>query len=1133
MRKLLIGVGLFVGLVVGLGFAAPLLVDLNDQKPRIVALIEEATGHKVTLGGDIQFSLLPAPAMSVRDIRVDGTGTDAATLATVDALDLRLSLLPLLGGNIEVAEVRLSRPTVVITDQPGPGRPDAAPPATGAAPPATAPAAIAVQRVVIEEGTVEYRPAGAPPVKIEAIEASLSAPTFAGPFTATGGASVRGMPVALDLAVGRLVPGQPIGVDVRVSLAEATLKLAGTLTLEQKGPAFAGKLALNADDAAAALALAGVDLPLKAPLAVEGTVAASATAIAVDQMAVALGESRGTGSLILNLEPGLSGSLKLRLPRLDGDALLAAVAPSGSGAAPSAMPPTAPAGSVALPADLAFTLDLGVDVIQWSGGIVQKAALLATLENGRVTLSTVSAVLPGGTDVGVSGAVFAQDGRLVLDGTVDVASDNPRALADWLKVTPQGLPSDRLTRLGLTAKVKGGAAGVDLSNLVLRLDGISARGSAGWRPGPRPSASLALAVDRLNVDAYLPAAAPATPPDKNPLAEIGAGGGAPSLDPGLDVALSFTAGQLTVRGADLRRVELDGTLTGGSLRLAQLSIGDYSGLSLTASGTLGLAAGAPDANLAFKVAAPSIAPVLVLAGVDPWAGAGQMGKVTIEGTLAGRPEAPVIDAAVAVGETRLSLSGPIGAVAKPDLDLKGNLAAPELVAFARQLGADPPANGAGLGPIDLALSIKGTPAAADVAAKGKVGPASVDLSAGLKGDDLVLKGQVSGEAAAVMLTRLGLSGPLSGPLSVQVDAARKGNVIQLVTFNGGVGATRFDATGTITTGARTRVDGRLSATYLDLALFSGGGGQAGTAGGGAGSGRASSRWSTKPIDLAALRSLDGGIDIQVERLVSGSLTLAGLSGRLEAAGGRVTLANFKASMSPGDMAASVTLDGTGSTLALTVAFRGTGFDLDALTGRKGNESGLSGTGEVTLNVTGQGRSEFELVSSLKGQGGIVATAGKIHGLDLLTLSEGLKTVNQPGDILNRLAKAIKVGSTNYRRIATDLVIERGVAKLANMTSDVDGGTIGGDGTIDLPAWTTRLRLGVKLIDPADLPALGLDISGPIDNPNAEVKTRDIENYYLSKFIGSKLPGLGGGSGSNSDPGKAVLDQILKGIGGGN
>lgn len=1129
MRKLLIGVGLFVGLVVGLGFAAPLLVDLNDQKPRIVALIEEATGHKVTLGGDIRFSLLPVPAMSVRDIRIEGN--DAATLATVEGLDLRLSLAPLLGGNIEVAEVRLSRPMVVITDQPVPARPDAAAPMTEAAPPGAAPPSIAVQRVVIEEGTVEYRPAGAPPVKVEAIEASLSAPSFAGPFTATGGASVRGMPVAVDFAVGRLAPGQPIGVDVRVSLAEATLKLTGTLTLEQKGPAFAGKLALNADDAAAALALAGVDLPLKAPLAVEGTVAASASAIAVDQMTVALGDSRGTGSLALNLEPSLSGSLKLRLPRLDGDALLVAVAPSGSGASTGEAPAPAPAGSVALPTDLAFTLDLGVDVIQWSGGIVQKAALLATLENGRIALSTASAVLPGGTDVGISGTVVAQDGRLLLDGTVDVASDNPRALADWLKVTPQGLPPDRLTRLGLTAKVKGGAGGVDLSNLVLRLDGITARGSAGWRPGPRPSATLALAVDRLNLEAYLPAAAAAPTPDKNPLAAIGAGDAAPSFDPGLDVALSFTADLLTVRGADLRQVDLDATLTGDSVRLARLSIGDYRGLSLTASGTLGLAAGAPDANLAFKVAAPSIAPVLVLAGVEPWAGAGQMGKVSIEGTLAGKPEAPVIDAAVAVGETRLALKGPVGTIARPDLDLQGSLAAPELVAVARQLGLDPPAAGAGLGPVDLALSIKGTPAAAVLAAKGKVGPAAVDLSAGLEGEDLTLKGRVTGEAAAVMLTRLGLSGPLSGPLSVQVDAARKGNVIQLVTFNGGVGATRFDATGSITTGAKTRVDGRLSASYLDLALFGGGGGQAGAAGGGAGSGRATSRWSTKPIDLAALRSLDGGIDIQIERMVSGSLTLADLSGRLEAAGGLVTLANFKASMSPGDMTASVTLNGTGSNLALAVAFQGTGFDLDALTGRKGSESGLSGIGEVTLNVTGQGRSEFELVSSLKGQGAIVATSGKIHGLDLLTLSEGLKTVNQPGDLINRLAKAIKVGSTNYRRIAADLVIERGVAKLANMTSDVDGGSIGGDGTIDLPAWTTRLRLGVKLNEPPDLPALGLDISGPLDNPNAEVKTRDIENYYLSKFIGSKLPGLGGGSGDKNDPGKAVLDQILKGIGG--
>lgn len=1141
MRKLLIGVWIFVGLVIGLGFAAPLLVDLNDQKPRIVALIEEATGHRVSLGGDIQFRLLPSPTMAVRDIRIEGPQADAP-LAVVDGLDLRLSLLPLLGGRIEVAEVRLSKPSFIITDQVLAPPPAAAAPSTDVSPTPTAGGtSIAVQRLVIEEGTVELRAADGEPLKVEAIEASLSAPSFDGPFSATGGASLRGMPVALDLAIGRLAPNLPIGVDARITLAEASLKVAGALSLNGKVPSFAGKLTGTADDAAAALALAGMTLPIKAPFLVEGEVVATPSAVDIAQMALTLGESRGTGSLSVKLEPSLSGALKLRLPRVDGDALLAAMAPAGNGGAAQGgnSAPVAPPPGDGLPTDLAFTLDLGVDAIQWLGGVIQKTALVASIENGRITLSNASAVLPGGTDVGVSGSISAPDGRLVLDGTLDVASDNPRALADWLKVTPDGLPADRLTRLALTGKVKGGASGADLSDLVLRVDGVTARGSAGWRPGPRPSVSVALDMDRLNLDAYLPHAAPTAtaPATSNPLAEIGSGANAPSLDPGLDLAVSLTAAQVTFRDADLRRVDVDGTLTAGALRIARLSVGDYRGLALTASGTVGLAASAADASLAFKVDAPSPAPVLVLAGLAPRAGmeqAGmeQLGKVVIEGTLAGKPDAPVIDASILVGETRLALKGATGPLARPMLDLQGRLTAPELVTLARQAGLQPPTGGAALGLVDVALTVKGTAAAADLTARGGVGPAQVDLAAATRGDDFSLKGQLSGDTAAVMLTRLGLAGPLTGPLSLRLDAGRQGEVIQVGAFSGSIGQNRFDVTGNVTLAPVTRIEARLVAAYLDLALFNGGGGNAGAGGAAVGSGgsRPASRWSTRPIDLAALRAVEGVVDLQVDRLVSGTTVLTGLAGRVDAAGGRIGVTGLKASMAPGDMAATVTLDASGNSLALEAEIKGTGFNLDALTGRKGAEAGLSGTGDVTVNFKGQGRSEFELVSSLSGQGRIVASSGKIHGLDLKTLSDGLKTVNQPGDILNRLALAVKAGSTDYRSIATDLVIERGVARLANLTSDVDGGSIGGDGTIDLPAWTTRLRLAVKLNEPADLPALGLDISGPLDAPNAEVRTREIEAYYLNKFIGSKIPGLGGGSGGGSDPGKAVLDQILKGLG---
>ena len=61
MRKVLIGVGALVVVLVGVLLIVPAFIDPNDYKPEIQAGVKEATGRDLTIGGDISLSLLPAP----------------------------------------------------------------------------------------------------------------------------------------------------------------------------------------------------------------------------------------------------------------------------------------------------------------------------------------------------------------------------------------------------------------------------------------------------------------------------------------------------------------------------------------------------------------------------------------------------------------------------------------------------------------------------------------------------------------------------------------------------------------------------------------------------------------------------------------------------------------------------------------------------------------------------------------------------------------------------------------------------------------------------------------------------------------------------------------------------------------
>lgn len=1143
MRKLLIGVGAVVGVVVGLGFAAPLLVDLNAQKPRIAALIEQATGHRVSLGGDIRFTLLPVPAVSVRDITVEGDSLDAPSLATIDAIDLRLSLLPLLGGTIDVAEIRLAKPVLTLVEAapaakvPAPG----ASPAAEGAPQGNAPG-IAVQRVIIEDGSVEYRPRDGEAQRIETIEASLTAPSLQGPFTARGGASYRGMPVLLDLVLGRLTPAEPIGFDAKLGLAGAGIHAAGNLLLGPSGPSVDGKATLTIEDAAAVAGLTGISLPIAGAVSIDGQLEATTKSVTLDELVIAVGKARGSGRLTVQLGETPAVSLRMRLPRLDGDALHAAFLLAGGAETPVVSPPVAPttetSGSasdgISLPLGVTADIDLGIDAVQYAGAVVQKIAVVASLEGGRLTLSNASAVLPGGTDFGLSGAAASRDGRLRFEGSVDMASDNPRALTDWLKITPDGLPADRLTRFGLTARLVTDGVGGTLGNLVVKLDGATARGSAGWQPGPRPVAMLSLDVDRLDLDAYRGAVSPVpttTQPSTSPLAQIGATTRSPLADLGFDVALRIAARSMTLDGRDVKSVLLDGTVSPEALRLTEFTVGDVAGLALSARGKLGFVKDASEGDFEVRATAPSPEPLFALTGLAAPADVDSLGALILEAHLTGKPDSPVVDATLGLGETRLALAGSIGRLDALDFDLKGALSAPELIAVARQFGLEPAQAGPVLGPVDLAVSLRGAPRTPAFTVRGRLGTADLEAVADVEAaGGYRFKGRLNGANSAGMLTRLGVTGPVSGPLSLDIDAVGGVDQVKLNGFKLVLGDSDISARGTMALGASRRFDGQISSSLLSLDMFGGDGATGSKAGGGSKPAAQTSRWSTRPVDLASLRQIGGTLDVTADRVLSGRFVFTGVTARIDAADGRIAISGLKAEAEPGNLEGGLVLDGSGEVLALSAEVKADGIDLDQLTGRKTSEPGLSGSAALVLDIAGRGRSPFEVVSSLAGKGALVASKGKLQGIDLKALSDGLSTVNQPGDIIGRITRAIKSGSTDYRRISTGLVIEKGVVRLDGLASDMDGASLGGEGTVDLPAWTTKVRLALKLAAPADLPALGIDLTGPPDDPQATVRSRDIESYYLQKFIGSKLPGLSG-SGAGGGSGKAIVDQLLKGLGG--
>jgi uncharacterized protein involved in outer membrane biogenesis len=194
MKKLLVALGILVGLLVLAGVAIVLLVDVNAHKPRIETAVSDALGMEFRIRGKARLRLFPSASIALSDVRLRNRGTD---LAAAEALRVGVMLRPLLDRKVVITELALEKPVIRIEKgidgrfnyetPPGPAKPAAKPAAKeGEAPSAP----LRVARSTVSAGKIVYldRKAGSE-TTLDAIDLSvrdLSIPTARGTELAKG-----------------------------------------------------------------------------------------------------------------------------------------------------------------------------------------------------------------------------------------------------------------------------------------------------------------------------------------------------------------------------------------------------------------------------------------------------------------------------------------------------------------------------------------------------------------------------------------------------------------------------------------------------------------------------------------------------------------------------------------------------------------------------------------------------------------------------------------------------------------------------------------------------------------------------------------------------------------------------------
>jgi len=110
-KTIKIAISLLIGLVLLLIIAAvalPLLIDPNDFRDEISSLVEEQTGRKLAIEGEIGFSVFPWLGIELGKMELSNApGFGDRPFAGIERADLKIKLLPLLRKQVEIKTVVL------------------------------------------------------------------------------------------------------------------------------------------------------------------------------------------------------------------------------------------------------------------------------------------------------------------------------------------------------------------------------------------------------------------------------------------------------------------------------------------------------------------------------------------------------------------------------------------------------------------------------------------------------------------------------------------------------------------------------------------------------------------------------------------------------------------------------------------------------------------------------------------------------------------------------------------------------------------------------------------------------------------------------------------------------------------
>lgn len=426
VKWLLGGVVALVLLAVAAIVIIPMVVPMEDLVAEGAAKVEEATGRKLTVGGEPELSLWPEVAIRLEKVAfANAAGAADANMATADAVRIAVPVMPLLSGAVEVKEFVLVKPDIRLSVDKN-GKPnwdfgkggkdakaddkDAGGGQGGGLPDGLQDFKLGDVR--IEDGRVSYTDAksGATEV-LEDVDLKVSLPSLSGPLDLDGALTWKGERIELDVNMAKPLAAAEAGksaLKAEVEGAHLEVEFDGEAAFE-KGFALAGKASVKTPSIKKLAAWAAAPIEMEGdvlgPFEADGTLSMNGGRIAFSGANLAIDAIKGKGDFALDTGgkvPSIAAKLALGPlnlnPYMGGGAGDAGAAKPAENAGPGkwSEEPIDLSGLKAVNANL----NLSVESLQVQQIKIGQSALAAKLQGGVLNLDLTKMALYGGSGVG-------------------------------------------------------------------------------------------------------------------------------------------------------------------------------------------------------------------------------------------------------------------------------------------------------------------------------------------------------------------------------------------------------------------------------------------------------------------------------------------------------------------------------------------------------------------------------------------------------------------------------------------------------------------------------------------------------------------------------------------------------------